>query len=295
MKENNMQKKIFILSAIILVVAAALLFFTLKPAVSNGDNSGLGEEPQNPKIEKETTIRNVTNETVFYTVEFAGIADKPEERVLEVGAIDRYPGTFDLDVTFIKDGEPETYNLDGGKPYSFRYDENDSLELYVGSHGREDAEDLAPFVPTPMVVVERMLELAEVNAHSVLYDLGCGDGRIVVQAAKKYGAKGVGIDIDPIRIEESMENAKKEGVEKLVEFRLGDVMKVDLSDATIITLYLLPESNEILRPLLEKYLKQGTYVVTHNYYIPGWSEKEITVETVYTDDGEEHDIYLYKR
>ena len=290
-----MQKRIFILSAIVLVVAAALLFLTLKPAVSNGDNSKFGESRQNRKIEKETTIRNVTEETVYYTVEFVGRADEPEERVLEVGAIDRFPGTFDIDVTFIKDGEPETYTLDGGTPYSFRYDENDLLELYEGSHGREDAEDLAPFVPTPMIVVERMLELAEVRAQSILYDLGCGDGRIVVQAAIKYGARGVGIDIDPVRIEESMENAKKEGVESLVEFRLGDVLKVDLSEATVVTLYLLPESNEILRPLLDKYLKEGTLVVSHNYYIPGWSEKEITVDTVYTDDSEEHDIYLYKR
>jgi len=295
MKENFMPKKIFILSAIVLVVVAALLFFTLKPAVSNGDNTGAGKSPQNRKIEKETTIRNVTEEAVFYTVEYVGRADEPEERILEVGAINRFPATYDIDVTFVKDGEPETYNLDGGMPYSFRYDEDDLLELYEGSHGREDAEDLAPFVPTPMVVVERMLELGEVNAQSVLYDLGCGDGRIVIQAAKKYGARSVGIDIDPVRIEESMANAKKEGVESLVEFRLGDVMKVDFSEATVLTLYLLPESNEILRPLLEKLLKQGTFVVSHNYYIPGWSEKEITVDTVYTDDGEEHDIYLYKK
>ncbi len=198
-------------------------------------------------------------------------------------------------MTFVKDGEPETYNLDGGMPYSFRYDENDLLELYEGSHGREDAEDLAPFVPTPMIVVDRMLELAEVNAKSVLYDLGCGDGRIVVQAAKIYGARGVGIDIDPIRIEESNENAKKSDVESLVDFRLGDVMKVDLSAATVVTIYLLPESNEVLRPLLEKFLEKGTLVVSHNYYIPGWSEKEISLDTVYTDDGEEHDIFLYKR
>ena len=290
-----MQKKIFILSTIFLVVAEAFLFFTLKPAVSNGDDTASGKSPQNKKIELETTIRNVTEETVYYTVEYVGRADEPEERVLAVGAIDRFPGTFDIDVTFIKDGEPETYNLDGGTPYSFRYDENDLLELYEGSHGKEDAEDLAPFVPTPMVVVERMLELAEVNTQSVLYDLGCGDGRIVVQAAKTYGARGVGIDIDPIRIEESKENAKKEGVESLVEFRLGDVMKVDLSEATVITLYLLPESNEVLRPFLEKFLKQGTLVVSHNYYIPGWSEKEITVDTVYDNDGEEHDIFLYRR
>ena len=290
-----MPKKVLILSSIVLVIAAVFLFFILKPAVSNGDNAELGKTSQNRKTERETTIRNVTEETVYYTVEYVGREGEPEERILEVGAIDHFLGTFDIDVTFIKDGEPETYNLDGGMPYSFRYDENDLLELYEGSHGSEDAEDLAPFVPTPMIVVERMLELGEVNAQSVLYDLGCGDGRIVVQAAKKYGARGVGIDIDPVRIEESMENAKKEGVEGLVEFRLGDVMKVDFSEATIITLYLLPESNEILRPLLEKFLKEGTFVVSHNYYIPGWSENEITVDTVYTDDGEEHDIYLYKK
>lgn len=290
-----MPKKVLILSSFVLVIAVVFLLIILKPAVSNGDNAGLGKTSQNRKTEKETTIRNVTTETVYYTVEFVGRAGEPQERTLEVGAIDRFPGKFDIDVTFIKDGEPETYNLDGGMPYSFRYDENDLLELYEGSHGSEDAEDLAPFVPTPMVVVERMLELGEVNAQSVLYDLGCGDGRIVVQAAKKYGARGVGIDIDPVRIEESMENAKKEGVEGLVEFRLGDVMKVDFSEATIITLYLLPESNEVLRPLLEKFLKEGTFVVSHNYYIPGWSEKEITVDTVYTDDDEEHDIFLYKK
>ncbi len=290
-----MQKRIFVLSTIFVVVAAVFLFFILKPAVSNGDPKSSQTTPQSQKIELETTIRNVTEETVYYTVEYVGKAGEPEERILEVGDIDRFSGTFDIDVTFIKDGEPETYNLDGGMPYSFRYDENDFLELYEGSHGREDAEDLAPFVPTPMVVVERMLELAEVNAQSVLYDLGCGDGRIVVHAAKKYGARGVGIDIDPIRIEESNANAKEEDVESLVEFRLGDVMKVDLSEATVITIYLLPESNEILRPLLEKFLKEGTLVVSHNYYIPGWSEKEITVDTVYTDDGEEHDIFLYKR
>ena len=100
-----MQKKIFVLSAIVLVVVAAFLFFILKPAVTNGDNAGLGKISQN-KTDKETTIRNVTEETLYYTVEYVGRAGEPEERILEVGAIDRFPGTFDIDVTFIKDGEP---------------------------------------------------------------------------------------------------------------------------------------------------------------------------------------------
>lgn len=244
---------------------------------------------------KETTIRNVTKETVTYSVEMVGSSNPAEERALEVGEIDRFPAKYDLEVIFLQDDEVVTYMLDAGTPYSFRYNEYDQLELYEGSHGRSDAEDLAPWVPTPMEVVERMLELAEVDSETVLYDLGCGDGRIVIEAAKEYGARGIGVDIDPVRIEESVGNAKKEGVEHLVEFILGDVMKMDFSRASVVTLYLLPESNDLLRPLFEKQLKDGTYVVSHNYPISGWEDKELHHDTIVTENGEEHDIYLYKK
>jgi SAM-dependent methyltransferase len=243
----------------------------------------------------ETTIRNVTKETVYYTVTKIGSPDSPEERALEVGAIDRFPGTYEIEVAFMQAGEIVTYSLDVGMPYSFRYNEIDLLELYEGSHGRSDAEDLAPWVPTPMAVVDRMLEMAEVDAETVLYDLGCGDGRIVIEAAKRFGARGVGVDIDPVRIGESEKNAKEEGVEHLVEFILGDVMKIDFSRATVVTIYLLPESNELLRPLFEKQLRKGAFVVTHNYDIPGWEDNELDFDSVVTDDGEEHDIYLYRK
>jgi SAM-dependent methyltransferase len=169
------------------------------------------------------------------------------------------------------------------------------IQLYEGAHGREDAVDLAPFVPTAMAVVEKMLEMAKVSSSDIVYDLGCGDGRIVITAAKKYGAHGVGIDIVPQRIKESKEGARKEGVEKLVKFRIGDVMKMDFSKATVITLYLLPESNELLRPLLEKQLKHGTRVVSHNYHIPGWEEKEVEVVELDDENGKGHTIFLYKR
>lgn len=244
---------------------------------------------------RETTIRNVTKETVYYTIEKIGSSDPSEERVLEVGSIDRFPAAFDIQIEFLQDGEVVSYRLEAGTPYSFRYNEYDQLELYEGSHGRSDAEDLAPWVPTPMEVVERMLELAEVNSETVLYDLGCGDGRIVIEAAKKFGARGIGVDIDPVRIDESVKNAKKEGVEHLVKFILGDAMKIDFSKATVVTIYLLPESNEILRPLFEKQLRNGVFVITHNYIIPGWEDKEVNFETIVAEDGEEHDIYLYKK
>jgi precorrin-6B methylase 2 len=122
-----------------------------------------------------------------------------------------------------------------------------------------------PYVPTPQPVVERMLALAKVARDDVLYDLGSGDGRIVITAAKRYGARGVGIDLDPERIKEARENAIKAGVHKRVQFIAGDLFKADLSDASVVTLYLLNSVNRDLRPQLWKQLKVGTRVVSHAF------------------------------
>lgn len=133
-----------------------------------------------------------------------------------------------------------------------------------------------PFVPTPQPVVEEMLRLAEIDAKDMLYDLGSGDGRIVITAAKQHGARGVGVDIDPERIAESRENAKAAGVEHKVRFIQGDLFKVDLRAATAVTLYLLPAVNERLRPKLLKELRPGTPVVSHSFDMGDW-EPEQTV------------------
>lgn len=246
--------------------------------------------------QKEVTIRNVTRETVRYRIKPSYSESESTLMTIHVNEIQRFPGEEEMDISFNRGTETISYRLDVGMPYSFRYNENEELELYEGSHGREDAPDLAPFVPTPMVVVEKMLEMAKLDENDILYDLGCGDGRIVILAAKKYGARGVGIDLDPQRIEEANAAAREAGVENLVEFRRQDVMKVDFSEATVLALYLLEESNELLRPLFDRYLKPGTYVVSHNYFIPGWEDKEIDFITLRVEeDEEEHDIYLYRR
>ena len=122
-----------------------------------------------------------------------------------------------------------------------------------------------PYVPTPPDVVERMLVMGRVNRNDVLYDLGCGDGRIVIAAAKTYGARGVGIDIDPERIDDARANAKKAGVDDRVQFRVGDLFKSDFAEATVVTLYLLPQINQRLRPQLWRQLKVGTRVVSHEF------------------------------
>ena len=126
------------------------------------------------------------------------------------------------------------------------------------------------YVPTPQELVEDMLRLADVRRGDVLYDLGSGDGRIPVTAAKKYGIRAVGIDIDPQRIREAQANAKRKGVSRLVTFRQQDLFKADFREATVVTLYLLPELNLKLRPQLLKQLKPGTRVVSHQFDMGDW-------------------------
>jgi len=132
-----------------------------------------------------------------------------------------------------------------------------------------------PFVPTPMPVVEEMLKLANVTKDDIVYDLGCGDGRIVIMAAKKFGAKGVGIDIDAGLIEKCKESAKAEGVADRVHFIAEDAMKSNISDATVVTLYVLPNAMLKLRPKLLRELKPGVRIVSHNYSMGDWEADKV--------------------
>ncbi len=246
-------------------------------------------------LPRETTLRNVTDRTLSYKISPAGDPGAVEARTIAPGAIDRIPASGALTVEFNTGEKDVVYSLDAGKPYSFRYDQGAAIDIFLGAHGRADAADLAPYVPTPSLVVDRMLELARPGPRDVLYDVGCGDGRIVIEAARKYGASGVGIDIDPAMVEASGRNARAAGVERLVRFVCQDAVRADLSPATVVTLYLLPESNALLRPLLERQLRPGVRVVSHNYMIAGWERKQTGSAEVKDADGTEHTIYVYVR
>ncbi|HEV3143638.1 MAG TPA: TIGR03000 domain-containing protein [Gemmataceae bacterium] len=151
-----------------------------------------------------------------------------------------------------------------------------------------------PYVPSPEKVVDKMLEMAKVKEGDIVYDLGCGDGRIVITAVTKFKARrGVGIDLDPARIKESDENAKKAGVADQVEFRQSDILKLtekDLSGATVVTLYLLPKVNDQLMPLLKK-LKPGTRIVSHDFGIDDWKSDEQA--DVRIPDQASHSVYMW--
>jgi ribosomal protein L11 methylase PrmA len=134
------------------------------------------------------------------------------------------------------------------------------------------------YVPTPEEVVEAMLQVAKVTKNDVVYDLGTGDGRIPVTAAKKYGARGVGIDIDPQRIKDATDNVQKNGVGDRVKIVQGDLFETDISEATVVTLYLLPSLNQKLMPKLMKELKPGTRIVSHAFDMGDWKpEQELDV------------------
>ena len=143
-----------------------------------------------------------------------------------------------------------------------------------------------PYVPTPQPVVDKMLEMGKVGKNDVLYDLGCGDGRIVVTAAKEKGARGVGIDIDPQRIAEAKQNAQQAGVNDRVEFRVGNLFEADFSPASVVTLYLLPDINRKLRPQLWRQLKVGTRVVSHAFDMgdewPPERTERVDFKTIYS-------------
>lgn len=147
-----------------------------------------------------------------------------------------------------------------------------------------------PYVPSPPEVVAEMLRLVQLKPGDILYDLGCGDGRIVVAAAKNAGIRAIGIDIDPERIEESWENAKLAGVDNLVEFRQGDLFTADIHDASVVTLYLLTYVNLKLRPKLLNELKPGTRLVSHNYAMDTWKPDQTT--TVVVNDSV-HTVYFW--
>jgi len=150
---------------------------------------------------------------------------------------------------------------------------------------------LVPFVSTPENVARFMLKLAEVKPGEIVYDLGSGDGRILVIAAKEFGARGVGIEIRKDLVEESLRRIKSLGLEGAIKIIHGDFFQVNISEADVVTLYLLTSVNERLKPKLEKELRPGTRVVSHDFEIPGWTPVKVID---LNEDWRSHKIYLYK-
>jgi tRNA1(Val) A37 N6-methylase TrmN6 len=158
----------------------------------------------------------------------------------------------------------------------------------------QDAEKLAPYYPTPATIVEKMLQLGELRAGEKVFDLGSGDGRIVIMAAQKFHAEAVGIELDKDLFRQSMEKIRRLGLQKSARIVNGDIFKQNYSSADLITVYLLPSSNQKVAPILEKQLKKGTRIVSHDFDFSAWTP--IKTENIEDDgEGRSHTLYLYRR
>jgi protein-L-isoaspartate O-methyltransferase len=157
-----------------------------------------------------------------------------------------------------------------------------------------DAEKLAPYYPTPEIIVEKMLQLGGLKAGEKIFDLGSGDGRIVIMAAQKFHAAAVGVELDKDLVRQSTDRIRKLGLEKNARIITGDLLKQNYASADLITVYLLPVSNDKVTPLLEKQLRKGARVVAHDFELRNWTPER--VENI-ADDGEgrSHTLYLYRR
>ena len=154
-----------------------------------------------------------------------------------------------------------------------------------------DPRSVAPYVPTPWHVVDRMIEVAEITGDDIVYDLGSGDGRILLRAAKERGARGVGYEINPLLVEEARALLSAAGVQDRVEIRHEDIFEADLRPATVVTLFLITAAHRQVRPKLVEELRPGTRIACYRWEIPGWNpSKTVTVSV----SGSAHPIYLYR-
>jgi len=162
---------------------------------------------------------------------------------------------------------------------------------FILSAQRIPRSNLAPPVPSPQNVVDKMLEAAQVKPNEIVYDLGSGDGRVLITAAQKFGAQAVGVEIAEKEVQASLEKIRKLKLEDRVRVIQGHLLDVDLSEADVVTIYLLTKSNDLLRPNLEKYLKKGARVVSHDYEIRGWNPARVEEVEAHK---RLHKLYVYE-
>ncbi|MCJ7681964.1 MAG: methyltransferase domain-containing protein, partial [Candidatus Aminicenantes bacterium] len=188
-----------------------------------------------------------------------------------------------MEITLLPESLCLIYWLFPGERYAVRDLGKDGVRIFKMVYGDASAVSLAPHVPTPDFVIERVLELTGVFSESVVYDLGCGDGCVLIRAAEKYRARGVGVDIDSNLIRQARKAATAAGVSSRVRFLIQDIFDTDLSDATLVYLYLYPDSLNLLRPYLEENLKKGTMVACFSFALPGWEEKLVAQHKIEGD------------
>ena len=169
-----------------------------------------------------------------------------------------------------------------------------ALAPIASAQDSKNAEKLAPYYPTPPSIVQKMLEITGLRPGEKLFDLGSGDGRIVLAASSKFKADATGVELDESLVRQSSEEIRRRALDKTARIIQGDILKQDYSSADVVTVYLLPKAMQLVRPILEKQLKKGARIVAHDFEMTGWKPEK--VETIEDDgEGRSHTIYLYRR
>jgi len=224
------------------------------------------------------TLKNTLTEPVLFLYKPLHEGTIPTRSWLQPGATRGFKGNVHIEIKLLSEELSLRYWLFPGERYVVKdvgLKGHKDLRIFKMVRGDPSAVDLAPHVPTPEAVIDRVLELSGVSADSVLFDLGCGDGCVLIRAAEKFGARCVGVDINPRLIRLARKSAAAVGVSSRVTFLHQDIFDTDISSATIVYLYLYPDSLKLLRPYLENNLKIGTTVVSFGYHFPGWEEKRL--------------------
>jgi len=274
-------------------LAFLLILFSI--FTSSGPKNPIMREDFVGEFLEEITLLNATDKVLVFKISPLVEDIPPMIKSLPPGETERFPESTHLEILILPEETGFIYWLFSGESYVVKELDDKGPRVFKKNRRVPDAFDLAPYVASPIRIVERMLEVVGVDKDSRVYDLGCGDGRVVITAARKYGALGVGIDIDPNRISEARENAEKAGVTSLVEFRCQDIFASDISDASVVYLYLYLDSNLLLRPFLEKNLQPGTIVACLSFYMPGWQNKLISTAEVPAEKGTTKTIFIYRR
>lgn len=240
------------------------------------------------------TLFNTLNRPFSFVYKPLNEDVKPEKRILGAGVRAGFSGNHHVEITFLPESGHLSYWLFPGERYSVRDIGEDDVRIFKMVHGDASAVNLAPHVPTPDFVIEQMLEVTGVHSESVVYDLGCGDGCVLIRAAEKCGARGVGVDIDPDLIKQARKAAAAAGVSSRVRFLNQDIFDTDLSDATLVYLYLFPDSLNLLRPYLEDNLKKGTMVACFSFALSGWEDRLVDRHEITGDFFVPKTIYIYR-
>jgi len=277
-----------------LFLSGVLCYLNIIPAPSFESNPELDEYIQESSLIGSPTLQNTMDRPFSFLYKPLSEDVEPKKGTLGPGVKARFSGSRHMEITLFPESAPQIYWLFPGEFYIVKDLAEDGVRIYKMVHGDSSAVNLAPHVPTPDTVIDRVLDLIDVHSKSVIYDLGCGDGCVLIRAAEKFGAKGVGVDIDANLIKKARKNASTAGVSSKLKFLHQDIFKTDLSKATLVYLYLLPDSLKLLRPYLEKNLKRETTVVCFHFSFPGWEKRLVAKHEIKEDFNIPKLIYIYR-